>query len=109
MAINQNAGKHAVIWNIESQRSIYSTCVSGPGEVSHSIALANELNIHFQYSVLIEVEFSRAALLQVFGVSLSQWREVAASSHISNSILFTLPMRLHQVKPSPRSRYGTGS
>lgn len=32
---------------------------------------------------------------------------MAARSHISNSILFTLLMRLHQLKPSPRSRYGT--
>lgn len=31
---------------------------------------------------------------------------MAARSHISNSILFTLLMRLHQLKPSPRSRYG---
>ena len=37
----------------------------------------------------------RGVLLQVFG-----------SSHISTSILFTLLMRLHQMKPSPRSRYG---
>lgn len=46
-------------------------------EVSHSITLAHELNINSRgFSALIEVQFSRAALLQVFGVRLSQWREV---------------------------------
>lgn len=46
-----NVEKHAVIWNIQSQRSIYSTCVSGPGEVSHSVALANgNLNIRRAFS-----------------------------------------------------------
>lgn len=66
-------GEGVQLFRIYSRRSIYSTCVSGPGEVSHYITRANNsILILGVFSALIEVKLSTAG--RCFFSAAGLWR-----------------------------------
>lgn len=83
-------GEGVQLFRIYSRRSIYSTCVSGPGEVSHYITRANNsILILGVFSALIEVKLSTAGrcffLLQVLEPVEGGGSQQPAATSVSGS------------------------
>lgn len=99
MAIKQN--KSMQLFGIETyiQRWSSSACVTGPEEVMHwhmhstqtFEGFSTDCRLCCKYLPFVHIETSEERLV--------------VRSPISNSILFTLLMQLHQMQPSWRSRY----